>query len=214
MTTLVSLLKYDVRYREFLPRIPIPSQLAPGSKGTWSEQSVAEACSVDMLESDILLLTYPKSGEAISTVLCYDFASDMSGFTQPSQQKPRLKDLGCKVNPRPVLILTVYMPILQACLLQKQKLNSVPLCLQGTTWTMSIMGLIFGAKDIEAGEELKSTHLFEKMQFIDIQYPDGTTGAQRFMKMEPPRLIKSHLNFEFYQKQMQIYPHMKIINLY
>ena len=76
------------------------------------------------------------------------------------------------------------------------------------------MGLIFGAKDIEAGKELKSTHLFEKMQVIPIQYPDGTTGAQRFMKMEPPRLIKSHLNFDFYQKQMEIYPHMKIINLY
>ncbi len=73
------------------------------------------------------------------------------------------------------------------------------------------MGLILGAKDIEAGKKPQSTHLFEKMQFIDIQYPDGTTGAQRFLKMEPPKLIQSHLNFEFYQKQLERNPHMKII---
>ncbi len=72
METLASLLKYDVRYKEFLPGKWLPSKLAAGAIGTYSEQSISEACSVDMLKSDILLVSYPKSGEAASTVLCCD----------------------------------------------------------------------------------------------------------------------------------------------
>ncbi len=75
------------------------------------------------------------------------------------------------------------------------------------------MGLIFGASEIEAGRELKSTHLFQKTQFIEIQYADGTTGAQSFHKMEPPRLIQSHLSFDCYKKQLERYPDMKIISI-
>ncbi len=73
------------------------------------------------------------------------------------------------------------------------------------------MGLILGAEDIEAGRQLKSTHLCEKMQLIDRQYPDGTTGAQRFLKMDPPRIIQSHLGFELHEKQLERYPNAKII---
>ncbi len=64
MTTLASLLKYDVKYREFLPGKWMPSKLAPRAQHTWSDQSILEATNFKMLESDILLVTYPKSGEA------------------------------------------------------------------------------------------------------------------------------------------------------
>ncbi len=73
------------------------------------------------------------------------------------------------------------------------------------------MGLIFEAKKIEAGQELISTHLFDQTQLLEVQYPDGSTGAQRFQKMEPPRLAWSHLSFEFYVKYLQECNDLKII---
>ncbi len=75
------------------------------------------------------------------------------------------------------------------------------------------MGLILGTKDIEAGLDLMSTHLFNKTHYIEVQYPDGSTGAQRFHKMEPPRLMWSHLSFDFFQKQFDQCTNKKIINV-
>ncbi len=75
------------------------------------------------------------------------------------------------------------------------------------------MGLIHGAQDIETGQQPLSTHLFSKTEFIDIQYPDGTTGAQRFQKTQPPRIIKSHLNVEFLEKLLKKTPDLKIVNV-
>ncbi len=65
METLASLLKYDVRYREFLPGKWMPSKMVPGAQFTWSDQSISEAANLMMLESDMMLVTYPKSGETV-----------------------------------------------------------------------------------------------------------------------------------------------------
>ncbi len=56
--TLASFLKYDVKYRVFLPGKWMPSKLAPGAQHTWSEQSISEIRNFKMLASDILLVTY------------------------------------------------------------------------------------------------------------------------------------------------------------
>ena len=58
-----SVMRYDVGYRELVPGMWYPTKLAPGGKYTLSERSIAEATRVEMLKNDVLLLTYPKSGE-------------------------------------------------------------------------------------------------------------------------------------------------------
>ncbi len=68
MDPYTTVLKYDVGYREFLQGKWKPTKLVPGAQFTWSEQSIAEASTLDVLESDILLVTYPKSGEGVTHV--------------------------------------------------------------------------------------------------------------------------------------------------
>ncbi len=58
-----SVMRYDVGYRELVPGVWFPTKPMPGAWYTWSERSIAEATRVEMLESDILLVSFPKSGE-------------------------------------------------------------------------------------------------------------------------------------------------------
>ena len=57
-----SLFQYDAGYYEYLPEFWFPGTLVPNGFFTCSKEAVDEALKVELDDSDVLIATYPKTG--------------------------------------------------------------------------------------------------------------------------------------------------------
>ena len=71
--------------------------------------------------------------------------------------------------------------------------------------------LILQAKEIEKGKAVDSLDMFQKIPFIETEWPDGRTGADNFRNLESPRFMKTHLPYEVLKSQLEKHPNVRII---
>ena len=76
---------------------------------------------------------------------------------------------------------------------------------------MTIIRLILQAKNLEAGMDVDSSDLFQKIPFIETVSPDGTTGADTFNNLDSPRFMKTHLPYGLWKDQLEKNANLKII---
>ena len=65
--------------------------------------------------------------------------------------------------------------------------------------------------EIERGEDVQEMDVFQKIPFIETELPNGTVGADIFSNLESPRFMKTHLPYQLWEKQLQKYPNLKVI---
>ena len=76
---------------------------------------------------------------------------------------------------------------------------------------MTIIRAILQAKDLEKGGDIPIDDFFTKIPFMEIEWGDGETGADKFTKLTPPRFMKTHLPFELWEKQLKKHPNLRVI---
>ncbi len=57
-----SLFAIDVGYREYESVVWLPRKLVPGERYTWSDRALRAARNIDLHDTDILCVGYPRSG--------------------------------------------------------------------------------------------------------------------------------------------------------
>ena len=70
------------------------------------------------------------------------------------------------------------------------------MCVIGTTWMTSIVGLIINDGDVE---KMKLSYTYIEMTPTDLT----STPIDVINSMDPPRVLKTHLRFEFLQKKIE-----------
>ncbi len=84
--------------------------------------------------------------------------------------------------------------------------------ISGQTWLLTILNLIQNAETLEAEGDIPPINFQDKMPFIEIHFPDGETGAEKFAKIEGgQRIAKSHLPFQLWKENVEKHPDLKII---
>ena len=83
-----SLFDYDGGYYEFLPNNWLPGRLVPGGRFTWSQKAIDTAVNLDLKDSDVIIATYPKTGE-----FCFDI---YKSFSQYNSEVWTLLCLNCR----------------------------------------------------------------------------------------------------------------------
>ncbi len=73
------------------------------------------------------------------------------------------------------------------------------------------MGLILRHKDIAAGKDVKSTDDIWERPFLEVENPKGECGADLVRKLEPPRVMKTHLPPELYKDLFVRHPKVKVV---
>ena len=77
---------------------------------------------------------------------------------------------------------------------------------------MTIIHCILQIEKLEQGEDISITEkFFETIPFMESESVEGTTGADEFKKLQPPRFMKSHLPYQLWKKQLEKHPNLKII---
>ncbi len=76
---------------------------------------------------------------------------------------------------------------------------------------MTIVRLIQQAKQLEEGAAPDLDLFFVKIPFVEMLYPDGTTGADAFSAQNPPRYIKTHLPIDLWKGHLEKHPNLKVI---
>ena len=71
--------------------------------------------------------------------------------------------------------------------------------------------LILQAKDLEEGKPVETTDLFQKIPFIETEWPDGTVGSDIINNLESPRFMKSHLPYQIWKHLLEKHPTLKTI---
>ena len=82
---------------------------------------------------------------------------------------------------------------------------------QGQTWTLTIIRLIRQAMDLEAGIDISLDDYYDQNPFMETEGPNGVTGTDKFYKLQPPRIMKSHLPYEFWKKHLEKHPNLRVI---
>ena len=76
---------------------------------------------------------------------------------------------------------------------------------------MTIIRSILQSKELKKGKEVSLDEFFVKIPFMEIEWSDGETGADKFAKLTPPRYMKTHLPHELWKKQLAKHPNLKVI---
>ena len=76
---------------------------------------------------------------------------------------------------------------------------------------MTIIRSILQSKELEKGKDVSLDDFFVKIPFMEIEWSDGETGADKFAKLTPPRYMKTHLPYELWKKQLEKHPNLKVI---
>ena len=82
----------------------------------------------------------------------------------------------------------------------------------GQSWTLAMIRLILGAKDLEEGKDVPLTGPSARsMPFIETEKVTGETAADQFTKLEQPRIMKTHLPYSHWKEQLEKHQNMRVI---
>ena len=70
---------------------------------------------------------------------------------------------------------------------------------------------MFQSKNLETGEEVSLDDFFGMIPFMETEWKDGQTGAEKFIKLDPPRFMKTHLPYELWKPQLEKHPNLRVI---
>ncbi len=74
------------------------------------------------------------------------------------------------------------------------------------------MDLILNHKNLETGSFKTSDSFdFNRTPFMEMEFADGDLGADKFEKLDSPRVMKTHLPFELYKDLLLSNPNLKVI---
>ncbi len=76
---------------------------------------------------------------------------------------------------------------------------------------MVIIRLILQSRDLEDGKDPSVADFYKTMPFLEIVFPDGTTGADHCNSQSSPRYIKTHLPHEMWVGHLEKHPNIKVI---
>ena len=82
--------------------------------------------------------------------------------------------------------------------------------LSGQTWTMTILRLIQEVQDVQEDKDVSFEDIFFKIPFMEVQWADGEFGAEKFNKLKPPRIMKTHLPYPLWKHQFEKHPNLKV----
>ena len=84
---------------------------------------------------------------------------------------------------------------------------------EGQTWTLTVIRLIRRAKELEEGIDSPFNDFYDQNPFMETLWGNGETGADKFNKLKPPRIMKTHLPYESFKAQLEKHPNLRVIQI-
>ncbi len=76
---------------------------------------------------------------------------------------------------------------------------------------MTILRLILSAQDVAQGKKMDFKDFYDRMPFMEIEAPNGETGADKLKRLEGQRFLKTHLPYPLWKNTLAKHPNMKVI---
>ena len=73
--------------------------------------------------------------------------------------------------------------------------------------------LIKRAKELEEGIEGPFNDFYDDNPFMETLWSNGETGADKFNKLSPPRIMKTHLPYELFKGQLEKHPKLRVLQI-